>query len=97
MFWLIYCGFFVLMVFSIFRMLRQRGQNAWLLFLGLIAWAAAYVGLFVLPVASSTVLDKHRVLLGLILVGGTLLYAGVTIYFIRRMAVKMKTDISPPP
>jgi hypothetical protein len=97
MLWLIYCGFFVLMLFYIFLMLRRRGRPAWWLFLGLIAWAAAYVGLLVLPVASSTVLDKHRVLLGLILVGGTLLYAGVTVYFIRRMAAKMKTGAGPPP
>ena len=97
MLWLIYCGLFVLMLFNIIQMLRRRGQNAWLLFLGLIAWAGAYVGLFVLPVASSTALDKHRVLLGLILGGGTLMYAGVTIYFIRRMTAKMKTDTTPPP
>jgi hypothetical protein len=97
MLWLIYCGFFLLMLFNIFRMLNQRGRPAWLLFFGLIASVAAYVGLFVLPVASSTVLDRHRVLLTLILVGGTLLYAGVTIYFIRRMAAKMKTDAGPPP
>jgi hypothetical protein len=97
MLWLIYCALFLLMLFNIFRMLRQRGRPAWMLFLGLIASVAAYVGLFVLPVASSALLDRHRLLLGLILVGGTLLYAGVTIFFIRRMAAKMKTNTSPPP
>src|SRR5580698_8332388 len=97
MLWLIYCALFLLMLFNIFRMLRQRGRPAWMLFLGLIASVAAYVGLFVLPVASSTLLDRHRLLLGLILVGGTLLYAGVTIFFIHRMAAKMKANTSPPP
>jgi hypothetical protein len=92
MLWLIYCGLFVFMLLNIVRMLNRRGRPAWLLFLGLLASVAAYVGLFVLPVASSTVLDKHRVLLGAILVGGTLLYAGAILHFIRRMAARMKTD-----
>lgn len=84
------------MLFNIFRMLNRFGRWAWGLFLGLLASAAAYVGLFVLPVASSAVLDKHRVWLGLILIGGTLLYAGLGFYFIRRFVAKMKTDDRPP-
>ena len=91
MFWLIYCAFFLLMLFDIVQMLRRRGRPAWLLFLGLIAGVGAYVGLFLLPVASSPALDQHRVVLGLILVGGTLLYAGAMIYFLRRMAKKMQS------
>jgi hypothetical protein len=95
MLWLIYCALFVFMLFNVVRMLNRRGRPAWLLFLGLLASVAAYVGLFVLPVASSTVLDTHRVLLGAILVGGTLLYAGATLYFIRRMTARMKTENPP--
>lgn len=96
MFWLIYCACFVLMLFSIIRMLRQGGKWAWWVFLGLIASAGAYVGLFVLPVASATALQDHRVLLGLILVGGTLLYAAAMIYFVRKMGLKMKSSDAPP-
>jgi hypothetical protein len=97
MLWLIYCALFLLMLFNIVRMLRQRGKWAWALFLGLIASAGVYVGVFVVPVASATALQDHRVLLGLILVGGTLLYAGGMIYFIRRMAAKMRADPNSPP
>jgi hypothetical protein len=97
MIWLIYCAFFLLMLFNIVRMLRQRGKWAWVLFLGLITSVVAYVVLFIVPVASATALQSNRVLLGLILVGGTLFYAGGMIYFIRRMAAKMKADPNSPP
>jgi len=96
MLWLIYCALFVLLLFNIMRMLKQRGKWAWGLFLGLIASAGAYVGLFVLPVASAAALQDHRVLLGLILVGGTLLYAAAMIYFVRKMGLKMKSSDAPP-
>jgi anaerobic C4-dicarboxylate transporter len=94
MFWLLFCGFFLLMLFSILRMLNQRGKWAWCLFLGLIASAGLYVGLFVVPVASAAALENRRVLLALILVSGTLIYAGGMIYFIRRMSVKLRVSPS---
>jgi hypothetical protein len=97
MLWLIYCGFFVLMLFNIFRMLRQRGKWGWWLFLGLIASAAAYVGLFVLPVASASALQGSPVLLGVILIAGTLLYAAAMIVFVCKLATKMKAGDPPAP
>jgi len=96
MFWLIYCGFFMLMLFSIFRMLNRRGKWAWFVFLGVIAWSAAWVGLFVVPLASATALQDHRNMLVVILLGGLLLYMATTLYFIRRIAAKMKAGIPPP-
>ena len=96
MLWLIYCGLFLFMLLTIFRMLNRLGRRAWTLFLGLLASVAAYVGLFVLPVASSTVLDKHRALMGVILIAGTAVYAGLVFYLARRMATKMKIGAGPP-
>jgi len=90
MFWLIYCGFFLLMLFNILKMLNRRGKWAWFVFLGLIAWSAAWVGLLVVPLASSTALQNHRNLSVAILVGGLLSYLGSTFYVIRRIAAKMK-------
>jgi predicted membrane protein len=95
MVWLIYCAFFVLMLISIFRMLMRQGKWAWGLFLGLIASVAGYVGLFVLPVAQATALQDRRVLLTVILLGGTLLYIGLMFYCIRRVAAKIKSRNPP--
>jgi hypothetical protein len=92
---LVFFVFLLVMAFKAYRAARQRGQWSWTLFLGLIASVPAYVGLFLLPVASSTALQTHRVWLALILVGGTFLYAGAAIYFIRRIAAKMKTGSQP--
>ncbi len=90
MLWLVYCGFFVLTLISIFRALMKQGKWAWGLFLGLIASGAAYAGLFVVPVASAAALQHQPVLLAAILIGGTLLYIGLMLYGIRRVAAKMK-------
>jgi hypothetical protein len=89
MFWLIYCAFFVLMLFSIFRMLLQRGTWAWILFLGLIASAGAYVGLFVLPLASSASMGQHRGWLAFTLIGGTVIYLAGLYYVVRKVAPKL--------
>jgi hypothetical protein len=97
MLWLVYIAFFLLMLFNIFRMLRQRGKWAWILFLGLIASAGVYVGLFVLPVASAPGLQDHKFLLGMILVVGTLVYAAAMIFFARKMALKLKSGQARPP
>jgi hypothetical protein len=96
MLWLIYCAFFVLMLISILRSLRHQGKWAWGLFLGLIASVAAYVGLFVLPVASAPALQDRHVLLAAILIGGSLLYFGLMIYCIRRVAARLKSQNPPP-
>jgi FtsH-binding integral membrane protein len=96
MLWLIFCAFFLVMLFSIFRMLNQRGKWAWVLFLGLIASVGVYVALIVLSLASSGALHRHRGWLAALLVGGTLLYAGALIYFVRRMVAKMKIGQPPP-
>ena len=95
MLWLVYCAFFVLMLISIFQMLKRLGKWAWILFFGLLASVAAYVGLFVVPVASATALQDRRVLLIAILLGGTLIYIGLMFYCIRRVAAKIKSQ-SPP-
>jgi hypothetical protein len=95
MLWLIFCGLYLLMLFNIFRMLRQRGKWAWILFLGLIASALAYVGLVVLPLASSASLQRHRVWLVLILIGASIAYLGGLFYFVRRVAVKLKGPDAP--
>jgi hypothetical protein len=97
MLWLIFCGLFLLMSFNIFRMLRQRGKWAWILFLSLIASAAAYVGLVVLPLASSGFLANHRAWLVLILIAGTLIYLGGLFYFVRKIGAKLKPDGTLPP
>ena len=95
MFWLIYCAFFLLMLISIFRMLMRQGKWAWGLFLGLVASVAAYVGLFVLPVAQAASLQNRRTLLIVILLAGTLLYIAAMFYCIRRVAAKMKSQNPP--
>jgi hypothetical protein len=77
-------------------MLNRRGKWAWSLFLGLIAWSAAWVGLFLVPVASAPALQDHRNLLVVILLGGLLLYMATTLYFIRRIGAKMKAGNPPP-
>lgn len=96
MLWLIYCAFFVLMLVSIFRMLMRQGKWAWGIFLGLLASVAGYVALFVLPVASAPALQNRRVLLTMILIGGTLLYIGGMFYCLRRIGGKMKSQNPPP-
>ena len=96
MLWLIYCAFFVVMLISILRMLRQLGKWAWILFFGLLASVAAFVALFLLPVASTTALQARPVLLTAILLGGTGLYIGLMFYCIRRVAAKMKSQNPPP-
>jgi hypothetical protein len=83
------------MLVSIFRMLNQRGKWAWAIFLGLIASALAYVLLFVLPVASSAALQDKPALLAAILIAGTALYFGALLFWIRRMAAKLKTPVPP--
>jgi hypothetical protein len=90
--WLVYCAFFVLMLISIFRLLMRQGKWAWGLFLGLIGSAAAYVGLFVLPVAEATALQARPVLMTVILLGGTLIYLAGMFYCIRRVAAKIKSQ-----
>jgi hypothetical protein len=95
MLWLIYCAFFVVMLISILRMLRQLGKWAWILFFGLLASVAAFVGLFLLPVASTTALHGRPVLLTAILLGGTVAYIGLMFYYIRRVAAKMKSQRPP--
>jgi hypothetical protein len=95
MFWLIYCAFFVLMLLSIFRMLRQRGKWAWALFLGLIASALAYVLLFLLPVASSPALQEKPPLLAAIVIAGTAIYIGALFVCIRCLAAKLNPQIPP--
>jgi len=89
MFWLIYCGLFLLMMLSIFRMLRQRGKWAWILFLGLVASAGAYAGLFVLPLASSPSMERHRGWLMFMLIGGTVVYLVALYYFVRKVGAKL--------
>jgi hypothetical protein len=91
MFWLIYCGLFVLMLVGIIRMLNQRGKWAWALFLGLLASVVVYVLLFILPVASSSALHKNPPLQISIVIGGTALYAGALFYGIRRIGKKIKS------
>jgi len=90
--WLIFCGLFLLMLFNIFGMLRQRGKWAWILFLGLLASAAAYVGLVVLPLASSEAMGRHRGYLVVSLIGCTLVYLAGLFFFVRKMAEKLKGD-----
>ncbi len=90
MLWLLYCALFLLVLFNVFRMLMRRGKWAWILFLGLIASAGAYVALVVVTLASSASLQSHRVWQMLILIGATLVYLGALFYFVRMMASKLK-------
>ena len=95
MLWLLYCAFFVLMLVSIFRLLNQRGKWTWALFLGLIASALAYVLLFVLPVASSPLLQEKPLWLAGILIAGTAFYIGALWVCSRRVAAKLTPQIPP--
>jgi drug/metabolite transporter (DMT)-like permease len=91
MFWLLYCGLFVLMLVGIIRMLNQRGKWAWTLFLGLLGSVVAYVLLFILPIASSEALHNNPALQISIVIGGTAIYITALFYGIRRIGKKLKS------
>ena len=84
--WILTVAGVLLIAFGQYREARQQGVWRWKFFFGLLGAAALFIGLVIVPLSRSDLLETHPDLLLVLILGGVLAFTTAVIVVARKVS-----------